>query len=825
MWSTIKSWWSEPKVQDDARKAHMTFARTSMGNRIQRTTLLLRRQLWLWPILAVLLLSLIGYLITRSIRLTMEANLQSQLSTLLEVEKSMVLKWLAQQETSARTLANQSDLRQNVEKLVKNIRSTGGLAPSDGKEQIGLLEEIEQEVAPTLANYEFSGYMISDPKHVVIASNHRELIGKELQEHEGFLSKVFDNQPTVSPPFASRVPIADAQGKIQTGVPTMFVCVPVLDQDLQIIAALSLRIRPDREFTRLIQLGRIGRSGETYAVDSQGLMVSGSRFDEDLILLGVLPDRDNAESILNIQLREPGGDMTKGFRPKSRRSELAFTKAAAQLMDQKDGIDIGGYRDYRGVPVVGVWTWLKDYSFGLVTEIDYDEAFEPLNILRRAFYTMFGLLALATLAILAFSIIVGRLQREARQAAVEAKQLGQYRLDVKLGEGAMGTVYRGHHAMLRRQSAIKLLNVERVNETSINRFEQEVQITCNLNNPHTIAIYDYGRTPEGVFYYAMEYLDGINLQDLVDKYGPQPEGRVAKILDQLCSSLFEAHSMGLVHRDIKPANVMLNRRGGVPDFVKLLDFGLVRAVDDAKRTKHQEGMAGTPLYMSPESIQTPDLVDARSDLYAVGAVGYFLLTGAPIFQASSLAELCQLHVDAVPLAPSVRAGKSITSELEHAIMSCLEKNRSKRPQTARDLSNLLHRLAASDAWTIYDADAWWSRYERGSNPSIDPLPAEGPSTGGSQASSPMKSQAKSHASSQANSQARFQSQPQSQPQPQPQPNPSHSETQLLTQLPNAPPAENEQTWRTMVESKDFDKTVDFGTISGDGPDSIETKTT
>ena len=799
MWTTIKSWWSEPKVQDDARKAHMTFARTSMGNRIQRTGLLLRRQLWLWPILAVLLLSLIGYLITRSIRLTMEANLQSQLSTLLEVEKSMVLKWLAQQETSARTLANQSDLRLNVEKLVKTLRSTGGLAQSDGKEQIGLLEEIEQEVAPTLANYDFTGYMISDPKHVVIASNHQELIGKELQEHESFLSKVFDNQPTVSPPFASRVPIADAQGKIQTGVPTMFVCVPVLDQDLQIIAALSLRIRPDREFTRLIQLGRIGRSGETYAVDAQGLMVSGSRFDEDLILLGVLPDRDNAESILNIQLREPGGDMTKGYRAKSRRSELAFTKAATQLMDQKDGIDIGGYRDYRGVPVVGVWTWLKDYSFGLVTEIDYAEAFEPLNILRRAFYTMFGLLALATMAILAFTIIVGRLQREARQAAVEAKQLGQYRLDVKLGEGAMGTVYRGHHAMLRRQSAIKLLNVERVNETSINRFEQEVQITCNLNNPHTIAIYDYGRTPEGVFYYAMEYLDGINLQDLVDKYGPQPEGRVAKILDQLCSSLFEAHSMGLVHRDIKPANVM------------------VRAVDDAKRTKHQEGMAGTPLYMSPESIQTPDLVDARSDLYAVGAVGYFLLTGAPIFQASSLAELCQLHVDAVPLAPSVRAGKSFTSELEHAIMSCLEKNRSKRPQTARDLSNLLHGLAASDAWTIYDADAWWSRYERGSNPSIDPLPTDGPSTGGSQAGSPMKSQAKS--------QAKFQPQPQAQAQPQPQPNHPHSETLLLTQIPSARPAENEQAWRTMVEPKDFDKTVDFGTISGDGPDSNDTKTT
>jgi len=788
MFSAIKNWWAKPKEQDDRRKAHMTFARTSMGNRIQRTTLLLRRQLWIWPLLAVLLLSLIGYLITRSIRLTMEANLRSQLTTLLEVEKSMVLKWLSQQEISARTLANQSDLRQLVEDLIKTSKNIAHSAnPASRIEDANLLEQIEQEVAPTLANYEFSGYMISDPKHQVLASNHRELIGKNIVEYESFLTRVFDNKPSVSPPFASRVPIADLHGKMQTGVPVMFVSVPILNQDLQIIAALSLRIRPEREFTRLIQLGRIGKSGETYAVDSQGVMVSGSRFDEDLILLGVLPDKENAESILNIQLRDPGGDMTRGFRPKSRRSELSLTKAAMHLIEGKDGLEIGGYRDYRGVPVVGVWTWLKDYSFGLVTEIDYDEAFEPLNILRRAFYTMFGLLALTTLAILAFTVIVSKLQREARQAAVEAKQLGQYRLDEKLGEGAMGTVYRGHHAMLRRQSAIKLLNVDRVNETSINRFEQEVQITCNLNNPHTIAIYDYGRTPEGVFYYAMEYLDGINLQDLVDKFGPQPEGRVAKILDQLCSSLFEAHSMGLVHRDIKPANVMLNRRGGVPDFVKLLDFGLVRAVDDAKRNKQQEGMAGTPLYMSPESIQTPDLVDARSDLYAVGAVGYFLLTGSSVFQATSLAELCQLHVDAIPLAPSLRAGKPIASELEHAIMSCLEKNRAKRPQTARDLANLIHRLAASDAWTINHADAWWSRYQRGANPMLESTK----STSGA-----------SRASSQA-----------------------HHETQLLSQDTKSTGKDSDLVWNTIAQNKDFDKTVDFGTIATNTPETDDQQPT
>src|SRR6185369_11608020 len=216
------------------------------------------------------------------------------------------------------------------------------------------------------------------------------------------------------------------------------------------------------------------------------------------------------------------------------------------------------------------------------------------------------------------------------------QQIGQYKLEQRLGSGGMGVVYRGQHAMLRRPTAIKMLDVDKVNEGSIQRFEREVQITSQLNNPHTVAIYDFGHTPEGVFYYAMEYLDGIDLQTLVERYGPQPVPRVIHMLLQVCSSLYEAHSLGLVHRDIKPANVMLNRRGGEPDVVKVLDFGLVKALDEAKQSRQTGGLSGTPLYMSPEAIQTPDLVDARSDLYAVGAIGYFLITGQPVFNATSL---------------------------------------------------------------------------------------------------------------------------------------------------------------------------------------------
>jgi serine/threonine protein kinase len=349
---------------------------------------------------------------------------------------------------------------------------------------------------------------------------------------------------------------------------------------------------------------------------------------------------------------------------------------------------------------------------GVITEIDHAEAYRPLSILRWAFFSVFGLLALSSVAIFVFTLMLARAQREAQKAAIEAKHLGQYRLEQKLGAGAMGVVYKGHHAMLRRPTAIKMLSVDKVNDVSIQRFEREVQITCKLNHPNTVAIFDYGRTPEGVFYYAMEYLDGIDLQALVERYGPQPEGRVIRVLKQICGSLYEAHSLGLVHRDMKPANVMLNRRGGEPDVVKVLDFGLVKALDDAQQARQSGGLAGTPLYMSPESIQTPDSVDARSDLYAVGAIGYFLLTGHPVFHASSLVELCQQHIVGLPEAPSQRLGRPISNELECAILACLEKSRAKRPQTARDLAALLDRAPTAGSWSLDDAEGWWGRHER-----------------------------------------------------------------------------------------------------------------
>jgi serine/threonine protein kinase len=493
----------------------------------------------------------------------------------------------------------------------------------------------------------------------------------------------------------------------------MQVAVPIRDEGFQVIGAMAFRIRSDREFTRILEFGQIGESGETYAFNKTGVMVSNSRFDEQLILLGLLPDEASSRSQLRLSLRDPGGNMQDGFRPAERRAGLPLTRMAERAIAGESGVDLDGYRDYRGVPVVGAWAWLPELDMGIAIEMDYAEAFRPLTIVQWMFRGIFALLTLCSIAIFVFTLLVARARREAQKAAVESRQLGQYVLEQKLGAGAMGVVYKGRHAMLRRPTAIKMLNLEIVNETSIARFEREVQITSQLNHPNTIAIYDFGRTPEGVFYYAMEFLDGIDLQKLVDRYGPLPEARVIKILTQICGSLFEAHARGLVHRDIKPANVMLNRRGGEPDLVKVLDFGLVKAIDDQKQANASSGgLTGTPLYMSPEAIQFPLSVDARSDIYAVGAVGYFLLTGKTVFEAGSLVELCQQHVSRIPEPPSARLNRPVSHELEDALMACLEKDSAKRPQTARELALRISKAPTAHDWAIDTADAWWGRHER-----------------------------------------------------------------------------------------------------------------
>jgi serine/threonine-protein kinase len=305
------------------------------------------------------------------------------------------------------------------------------------------------------------------------------------------------------------------------------------------------------------------------------------------------------------------------------------------------------------------------------------------------------------------STVISRVIYGLRAEVREARRLGQYVIERKIGEGGMGEVYLARHGMMRRPSALKLMRTDRAGEGNLVRFEREVQLTARLTHPNTITIFDYGRTDDGVFYYAMELLDGANLQRIVEVGGPQPEGRVVRILTMACGALAEAHAIGLIHRDIKPANIMLCTQGGERDVVKLLDFGLVKelAVDRDVTVPAANTLTGTPHYMAPESIVAPDSADARTDIYALGAVAYYLLAGGELFHGKSIVEVCSQHVHQEP-EPLAARGVTISAELEAVVLACLEKNPDRRPQSAAELLRQL-KACAVEPWDGERARKWW----------------------------------------------------------------------------------------------------------------------
>jgi eukaryotic-like serine/threonine-protein kinase len=310
------------------------------------------------------------------------------------------------------------------------------------------------------------------------------------------------------------------------------------------------------------------------------------------------------------------------------------------------------------------------------------------------------------LATVGSSVIFG-LRREVRAA----QRFGQYTLDRKLGEGGMGVVYLAQHALLRRPTAIKLLPPDKAGAHDVARFEREVQLTSQLTHPNTIAIFDYGRSVDGIFYYVMEYLDGVDLETLVARSGPVPVGRAVRILGQICGALAEAHARGVVHRDIKPANVILCRRGHAPDFVKVVDFGLVKELhrgEDAQVTAAGT-IAGTPAYLAPEAIRDPEQAGTLADIYALGALGYFLVTGSMVFDGKNVLEICGQHLHATPAAPSTRA-PGIPADLDRLVLACLAKAPADRPQSARAVAEALEAIAAPD-WSDEEALAWWSTFD------------------------------------------------------------------------------------------------------------------
>jgi hypothetical protein len=698
-----------------------------------------KQPIWILPLAIAGLVAVLGWWGDGRLRETIQGQLKAQLTATLNANVTALGIWTTNQTRLATALTEDSTVRSLASRILQE--------PVPGRREIQTRPEVQQfanDVRPRLALLGYELAQLVNTNYVVVANSRRIQPAGHLPVSDAHTNKFAElfasGEPVIITPFKPNQlsqrragtntffqqrtntfrsldrPNVNA-GRLRRGDATMMqVAAPVRDSDGTIVGALALIINPDKEFSHILSVARWGNSGETYAFDQTGLLISHSRFDEQLKQLGLL-EATNSSSALNLRLDDPGGDLTRGFQLTNIENEShPLIRLAASAVDGGDEVDVIPSRDYRGVPVVGASCWLPQFGFGVATQIDADEAYRPLRVLQLVFVVLILFLLLCATGLFVFSYTNLVWRRRLSEAELKLKQLGQYTLEEKIGEGGMGVVYRARHAMLRRDTAVKLLLPESADAASIERFEREVRLTCQLTHPNTIQVYDYGHTPDGIFYYAMEYLRGLNLHELIARFGPQPESRVVHILTQVCDSLAEAHNLGLIHRDIKPANIFLCHRGGVADCVKVLDFGLVREyrVGHAELVKNASAnvIEGTPWFTPPEAITGSAPVDPRSDIYSLGALGYYLLTGQYIFDAMTVEEIHQKQLAAAPVSPSHRTTNSISPEMEKILWRCLEKEPTSRPQSAGELRRLLQASPVAAHWSVKEQVEWWEAYER-----------------------------------------------------------------------------------------------------------------
>ncbi len=634
-----------------------------------------------------------------------------QLQALLHADVLALQIWVDERKNNVAIWAEDETVQTSTDSLVRSVIYNGDAAASNLPLQ-SAWQELNDTLKKFVERHNGAGYTVSDRTGLILASSKLSNLGKRLSpKGVAHLAEVFTaGQPLIAGPDMPGTWLhggaADTLQKPLIGFSHL-----INNHRGEPVAVLTMSYFGDATFTDILRISRMGDSGETYAFNASGLMLSESRFNDELRAIGLLENTAESRSMLTIQLRDPGGDLTKGYQPNTEAIQQPFTHLvatalASDLTASSQGILMEPYNDYRGVPVIGAWGWLPEYQWGIAIEVDAEEAFWPLNYLRTLFAILFLVLLIFVITTLKSSSTVVQLRKEVGKA----KRVGQYTLKDKLGAGGMGDVYLAEHALLKRPTAVKMLRADTLNSSSIQRFEREVVLTSQLSHPNTIAIYDYGHTENGEFYYAMEYIDGITLDKLQQLEKTISPARCIFLLKQICGSLREAHDRGLIHRDLKPLNIMVCQRGGEFGVVKVLDFGLVK--DTADRDAEQTSMAelsGTPLYMAPERILSPGKADGRVDIYALGIIAYKLLTGRNLFEPNEDEELFELIINGVVPRPSDHAD-NIPEAFDDLIYRCMQKKPEDRPVNIRTLIHELNKIECEDTWGNEQAAAWWEKF-------------------------------------------------------------------------------------------------------------------
>ena len=650
-------------------------------------------------LLVLLPILLCGLIVDRMLAKFRDELRAESLIELVQTKANVVEAWLAREKTVAQSWADSTKVRQLVAELdsVVATASSQDLASAlrNSPQQQLLNDELQALAGESVR------YAVWDRRLITLAdwSPDRRGVGVGVTpKGAARLTEVLSGKlvPVMLGPN-------DAITRDYPGVPgrsRLGMLVPVKDLNDSIIAALLVyETGGEEELGRFIRLSNLSTDddvrGGTFVFDRSGLLLFDSPYDNQLRTLGLIPPGENSYSGKRLELRDPGVDLTRGETPSEAFASRPLTKLVRMARSGEPGWDVKGYRDVRGVMVAGAWTWLPEYEFGIGIEIDL-HALEPEFWLARAqSWTLFGLISLsvATIAFSLFSL------RRLREQVLAESQIGPYVLEEQVGEGGMGQVFRAHHELLKRPTAIKVLRPDLVDAATCARFQREAQLAARLEHPNTVKVYDFGVSQESQFYLVMEWIDGLTLDQVIEHERYLDPSRATHLLRQIAASLREAHSIGLIHRDLKPQNIMVTQRAGEADVIKVLDFGLARDITATSNTANTARglIAGSPRYMAPERWQPLQPINPAVDIFAFGCIAYFLLTGCEAIQGKSMEQICESVLSSEPKRPSSAGVQSIPSELDDLVFHCLARDPGDRPQTFDDI---LVRLSTSEGVTF-----------------------------------------------------------------------------------------------------------------------------
>jgi eukaryotic-like serine/threonine-protein kinase len=688
------------KAKHSTAKAFLTAVDGAVQRKLLPSIIKLFDELWFrwfaWAVLIQFLLLGLSYLGWRSTDAYAVRLVQDNLTTTLKSQSNAITLWLDSRVEEAEGFANNPELIKAVVRLNQLAEQTPGDPTAEPFLELPETEDIKsilgryapaQAPLPQSIKNDWTFGISNELGLIVAASNNSDVAKRLTAAGRSASARVFDGEKILIPPKPTGgfVPgyVTDMDD------PRIWILVPIHEiGSKKVISCLGLVLRVDREFSRIIESGRGPFFIDTYLFDESGRAVSDVKHEQDVKHIGLVPNSPDARSGLRLILRDPGENLLGKHEVPSDIETKPLTALVRSAIASKEVCNMNGYRDYRGVLVVGASHWIGRYGIGIIAEVDRADVDKASVAWRWLCYAQ--MLGLG----LTFSGLgVSKLQRLTGGRIGRLTKIGDYPIIRRIGDGGMGIVYLCAHPRLKRRCAVKVLRADKDNPETRARMEREAQLASSLNHAHTVQIYDMGVTANGLPFLVMEFVQGETIYDAT-QHRPMAPDRALRIWKQVIEAVAEAHERRILHRDIKPQNIMLCKRGNDPDFAKLLDFGLVKDMESRldDLTTVSVGWLGTPRYMAPERMGNPKLVDVRSDIYGLGVVAYRMLTGQDPYATKIGEALVESGFSQSLVLPSQVGGQDIAPELEQLVVQCLSRNPEERPANCQEVLNKLERI-------------------------------------------------------------------------------------------------------------------------------------